>query len=125
MAKLQFNGKNIKINRFITSKEVKPTSMKYHVLGMAEYILPALEEIHGTESIIPDYLELKDILTIEYEEYGIHILRFQVLKRKRTKKVYSQLQKELEYHFNPDGPIKSKFINDFDQEVLMIIHYSF
>lgn len=123
MAKLQFNGKDIKLNRFIADKEVTPTSMKYHVFGMAEYILPALEEIHGTKSIIPEYLELKDILTIEYEEYGIHILRFQVLKR--TKEVYSQLQKELEYHFNPDGPIESKFINDFDQEVLMIIHYSF
>lgn len=123
MAKLQFNGKDIKINRFIADKEVTPTSMKYHVFGMAEYILPALEEIYGSESIIPDYLELKNVSTIEYEEYGIHILRFQVLKR--TKEVYHRLQKELEYHFNPDGPIESKFINDFDQEVLMIIHYSF
>lgn len=123
MAKLQFNGKNIKLNRFITDKRVTTSSMKYYVFGMAEYILPALEEIHGTESIIPDYLELKDISTIEYEEYGIHILRFKVLRK--TKEVWDRLKRELEYHFNPDGPIESKFINDFDTEVLMIIHYSF
>lgn len=123
MAKLQFNGKNIKLNRFITDKRVTTSSMKHHIFGMAEYILPALEEIHGTESIIPEYLELKNVSTIEYEEYGIHILRFKVLKG--TKEVWDRLKRELEYHFNPDGPIESKFINDFDKEVLMIIHYSF
>lgn len=123
MAKLQFNGKDIKLNRFINNKGVTTTSMKHHVFGMAEYILPSLEEIHGTESIIPEYLELKDVSTLEYEEYGIHILRFEVLKK--TTEVWDRLKKELEYHFNPDGPIESKFINDFDQEVLMIIHYSF
>lgn len=123
MAKLLFNGKTIKLNRFITDKRVTTSSMKHHVFGMADYILPALEEIHGTESIIPDYLELKDISTIEYEEYGIHILRFKVLRK--TKEVWDRLKRELEYHFNPDGPIESKFINDFDKEVLMIIHYSF
>lgn len=42
--------------------------------GMLDFITPYLQELQYT--IIPDYLTLKSIQTIDHQETGVHILTF-------------------------------------------------